>query len=479
MNKTILFATLVAPLAAPASLYAQADKPNIVFIFADDHCYDCVGALSQDKIYTPNLDNLLDRGTLFTHAFNQGAWNGAVSVASRAMLATGVNVWKAQDCVQQENVSTWPLKMREAGYETYITGKWHVDGVKIDGQFDHAKNIRGGMATQSADCYNRLFIKGTPDKWQPYDTSYGGQFKGGKHWAEVVKDDAIEYIDMAKQSDEPFFMYLAFNSPHDPRQSPKEYVDMYNVDDILVPDNFLAQYPYADEVGCPKTLRDERLAPFPRTEYSIQVNRMEYFAMISHLDAQIGAIVDELERSGKMDNTYIIYTADHGLAVGDHGFLGKQNMYDASMRVPFIVVGPDVEAGKRIDDLIYVQDVMATALDWAGSEDAESVDFQSLRPQIEGRKKDIVRRDAVYGAYLDLQRSIRTDEYQMLIYPDADVVRLYNIEKDPHAINDLAGDKKYHKTMKQLFAKLQALQPEMGDKLDLEGVFNKFIEAHQ
>ncbi len=476
MNKTLLFATFVAPLAAPAALFAAtAEKPNIVFIFADDHSYNCIGSLAEDKIYTPNLDKLIERGTLFTHAFNQGAWNGAVSVASRSMLATGVNVWKAHDRVRQENVPTWSKHMREAGYETYITGKWHVDGVKIDGQFDHTEHIRGGMANQSADCYNRKFIKGQPDKWQPYDTSYGGHFKGGKHWAEVVKDDAKSYIEMAKESDKPFFMYLAFNSPHDPRQSPKEYVDMYNADDILVPDNFLAQYPYAAEVGCPKSLRDERLAPFPRTEYSILVNRMEYYAMISHLDTQVGAILDELEKSGKMDNTYIIYTADHGLSIGDHGFLGKQNMYDASMRMPFIVVGPGVEAGARVDDLIYMQDAMATALDWASSDALSSVDFQSLRPQLEGRKRDIVRREAVYGAYLDLQRSIRTDEYQMMIYPAVKVVRLYNIKKDPNAMVDLAGDKKYRKVMKKLFAQFEELQAEMGDELQLADLFDDFI----
>ncbi|MFI3322428.1 MAG: sulfatase-like hydrolase/transferase [Rikenellaceae bacterium] len=484
MKKEILAGTIALTLIPTLSIGAQKnEKPNIVFIFADDHSYECVGDIGRDKVITPNLDRLLKNGTHFTHAFNQGAWHGAVSVASRSMLATGANLWKVNDVIKTNNANQndasyvhrpyWTEMIKKEGYDTYFTGKWHVNGVKVDEVFDTAKNVRGGMADQHDDCYNREFIEGTPDKWTSYDESYGGQWQGGKHWAEVVKDDAVEYMDMVKDSDNPFFMYLAFNSPHDPRQAPKEFFDKYSLDDITVSENFVGKYEFADDIGCSVKLRDERLAPFPRTEYSVKLNRKEYYAMITHMDHQIGEILDALEKSGKMDNTYIIYTADHGISIGDHGFLGKQNQYDASVRVPFIVVGPDVPKNKQIDDLIYVQDAMATTLDIAGSDGTEIVDFKSVLPLINDKKAE--KRDAVYGAYMTLQRMIRTEEYKMIIYPDINVVRLYNIKKDPLEMVDLAKNSKYRKTLEQLFKQFKELQVEVEDKLDVTAAFNAFM----
>ncbi|MFI3293604.1 MAG: sulfatase-like hydrolase/transferase [Rikenellaceae bacterium] len=475
---------------------ALVETPNIVFIFADDHCFNCLGSSGLDNIKTPNLDRLMESGTHFTHAFNQGGWNGAISAASRAMLITGENMWRAAqhsnyipelqqpknwpiDVAQLESAdkvpfgTTWPEYMKAAGYDTYITGKWHVD-VPADQVFDHAKNIRGGMPNQSADCYNRVFLEGVEDKWQPYDTSYGGFWKGGKHWSEIVKDDALEYIDMAKRSDNPFFMYLAFNAPHDPRQAPKEYVDMYPLEEVSVPENFLPEYPYKDSIGCWKSLRDERLAPFPRTERSVKVNRQEYYALISHLDTQIGIILDALEATGKLDKTYIMFTADHGISIGDHGFIGKQNMYDAAMRVPLFLAGPGIPKGQKVDELVYLQDVMATALDLSGSCGVDSVDFKSLVPLAIG-EEDAECREAVYGAYTGQQRSVRDKEYKMIIYPKYDLVRLFNVEEDPSEMVDLASNPEYKTKMLEMFKKFKTLQVEMKDPLNVEPHFNRFL----
>ncbi|MFI3287360.1 MAG: sulfatase-like hydrolase/transferase [Rikenellaceae bacterium] len=475
---------------------ALVERPNVVFIFADDYAYNCMGSSGLDNIKTPNLDRLKASGTHFTHAFNQGGWNGAISAASRAMLITGENMWRAashsnyvpdlqkpnnwpQDAKPLETQeivpfgTTWPEYMKMEGYDTYMTGKWHVE-VSPESVFDYAKNIRVGMPKQSEDCYNRLFLEGVEDAWQPYDTSYGGYWEGGKHWSEVLTDDALEYIGMAAMSDNPFFMYLAFSAPHDPRQAPREYVDMYPLDSVSVPENFMGEYPYKDSIGCRASLRDERLAPFPRTERSVQINRQEYYALISHLDTQVGIILDSLEATGKMDETYILFTADHGIAIGDHGFIGKQNMYDASMRVPLILSGPGIERGKEVDALVYLQDVMATALDLVGSEGVDSVDFCSLLPLALG-ESGAEGRSAVYGAYTGLQRSVRDSEYKMIIYPEYDLVRLYNLVDDPLEMNDLAGDSAYRAKLEELFEKFKVLQSLTGDPLDLELFFERFM----
>ncbi len=505
MNKRVLFAPIIAlPFVASITGCANdkraaiLEKPNILFIFADDYCYNCLGSSGLDNISTPNLDRLMASGTNFTHTFNQGGWNGAISAASRAMMITGENIWSAAkhsnyipelqepknwpvDAKQLESAdkvpfaTSFPEYMNQAGYETYITGKWHVD-IDPNDVFDHVKNIRGGMPNQANDCYNRLFLEGVEDKWQPYDTSYGGFWKGGKHWSEVVKDDALEYMAMAKESDDPFFMYIAFNAPHDPRQAPKEYIDMYPLEEISIPENFLPEYPYKDSIGCWTSLRDERLAPFPRTERSVQVNRQEYYALISHLDTQIGEILDALEASGKLESTYIMFTADHGIAIGDHGFIGKQNMYDASMRVPLFLAGPGIPKGQEVDDLVYLQDVMATALDLAGSEGLQAVDFKSLIP-LAIDEDGAERREAVYGAYTGQQRSVRDKEYKMIIYPKYNLVRLFDLEKDPHEMCDLAANPEYKDKLVEMFEKFKTLQVEVEDPLDVTLHFNNFISS--
>ena len=161
-----------------------------------------------------------------------------------------------------------------------------------------------------------------------------------------MANETISFLDQAAVSENPFFMYVAFNAPHDPRQSPREYVDMYPLENISVPENFLPEYPFRDEIGCGADLRDERLAPFPRTAYAVKVHRQEYYAIISHMDAQIKRILEHLEETGQAGNTYIFFTADHGLSVGHHGLMGKQNMFDHSMRPPLIVAGPHVPGGR-------------------------------------------------------------------------------------------------------------------------------------
>ncbi len=364
---------------------ASAAKPNILFLFADDLAFDCVGYAGNDEVKTPNLDRLAIKSTNFTHAYNMGSWSGAVCVASRTMLNTGHFVWRASEVASSLNQQfvpqqrLWSQQMSAAGYDTYMTGKWHVaaDTEKI---FDTVRHVRPGMPKQVPAGYDRP--KSADDKeWLPWDTKNGGFWEGGKHWTEVVADDATDYLDMAAQSEKPFFMYIAFNAAHDPRQSPKEFVDMYPVDPITLPEPFYEEYPFA--VGMNR-IRDEKLAPFPRTHHSVKVNRQEYYAIISHLDREIGRILDHLETTGQADKTVICFTADHGLACGHHGLMGKQNMYDHSLRVPFLISGPNVPKNRQISTPIYLQDMMPTSLELASAEVDEEVDFKSLLPLIRG-----------------------------------------------------------------------------------------------
>ncbi len=447
-----------------------ADKPNILFIFADDQCFETINHLGNKEIETPNLDRIARRGTTFTHAYNMGSWSGAVCIASRTMLNTGRSVWNANaihgKSEQERQAGRWWSEiMKTAGYRTYMTGKWHCRA-KAEKAFDVARDIRPGMPAQTDAGYNRPAGPGN-DTWSPSDPKFGGFWKGGTHWSEVVANHAHDFFDDAKQSEKPFFMYLAFNAPHDPRQSPKEYVAKYPLDKIAVPENYLSIYPYAEPMGAGKSLRDEKLAPFPRTHHAVKVHRQEYYAIITHMDAMIGRILDDLEASGKAENTWIFFTADHGLAVGQHGFMGKQNLYDHSVRVPFMVVGPKVKANAKNNQPVYLQDIMATTLDLADVKKPDHVEFNSVLPLLAGGKSPY---KSIYGGYLKKQRSVRTDQYKLIVYPAAKKLRLYDIVNDPKEMKDLADEPAMAKVKMDLFGELLMLQKQFNDKVDLSAL---------
>lgn len=467
-----IFLILLCLHSLPGALSAN-EKPNFLFIFADDHCHDLIGAYGAE-VHTPNLDRLVESGVSFSNAYSMGSWTPAVCAASRTMLNTGRSVWRANqlnthlaDDVENENF--WSQMLANAGYRTYMTGKWHVS-VAAQEVFQTTADIRGGMPNQVEAGYNRpIDPESYQQGWKPWDPSHGGFWQGGKHWSEIVGDHGVAFLDQASREDQPFFMYLAFNAPHDPRQSPKRYVDLYPLDAITIPSNFLPEYPYNEAMGSGRSLRDERLAPFPRTAYSVRVNRQEYYAIITHMDDQIGRILDALEASGKADKTYIFFTADHGLAVGHHGLLGKQNMFEHSMKPPLIVTGPDVPSQKIIETPVYYQDIMATTLDLAEVEKKDHIEFKSLMPLILNETQQQYR--SIYGAYLDTQRMLRQGKYKLIHYPIVDKQLLFNLEDDPSETVNLATNPEYQSVVKQMSAELRRLEVELSEGGKIEGKY--------
>lgn len=450
---------------------AAGSKPTILFLFADDMTYEVIKAFGHTNIDTPNLDRLVARGTTFSHAYNMGSWSGAVCVASRTMLITGRSIWDAETIYAATDEERragvlWPQLLQTAGYRTFMTGKWHIqtDAAKC---FDVTRHIRPGMPKTVPASYNRPPATGH-DAWSPTHTNLGGFWEGGRHWSEVTADDAIDFLGEAGKQSDPAFLYIAFNAPHDPRQSPQTYLDRYPVERIVLPEPFLHEYPYANAIGAGHGLRDEQLAPFPRTERAIKVHRREYYALVTHLDHQIGRILDTLEASDRADTTWIFFTADHGLAVGHHGLMGKQNQYDHSIRVPFVVVGPGVPAGVTDPTPIYLQDVMPTTLELAGVERPDHIFFQSLVPRLSrGHTSPAPPYESIYGSYLNLQRSVSHDGWKLVVYPKANVIRLYQLSEDPQETIDLADQPDHIVRMRDLFDRLTTLQQELGDSVDL------------
>ena len=160
--------TILLTQKAPANI-SNNKKPNILFIFADDQCYETIAQLGLTDIETPHIDRLMNEGTTFTRAYNMGSWSGAVCVASRHMLNTGRFIWRAEEAskkAEEERASGrfWSENMKSAGYKTYFTGKWHVRA-NAEKCFDVTSNVRGGMPNQTPAGYNRP-LPGKPDPWK-------------------------------------------------------------------------------------------------------------------------------------------------------------------------------------------------------------------------------------------------------------------------------------------------------------------------
>jgi choline-sulfatase len=292
--------------------------------------------------------------------------------------------------------------------------------------------------------------------------SAGPRYEARQHSCELYADSAVGLLQqLAAQSEVPFLLYVAWNAPHDPRQAPKELVDMYPPKKIEVPPNFLPLHPF--DIGA--NGRDEDLAPLPRTPEIVQVHRQEYYALITYMDRQLGRILDALEKSGRADNTYVIVTGDHGLAVGEHGLMGKQNLYDCSVRMPFIINGPGITAGRRIDAMMYQHCLFPTLCELAGIPAPSTVQFPSLLPLLRGERRQMF--DSMYCAYEKFQRSVRTDRYKLILYPQVKQVQLFDLDNDSWEMKNLASDPGQAATVTALFHELKKLQEIVGDKLVL------------
>ncbi len=400
------------------------ERPNFLMLFADDLTFRAVGAKNDLGIKTPNLDRLAARGTTFTHASIQGGLGGAVCVTSRAMLFTGRHIWhcgKDGDLARADKTlyPSWGQTLGNAGYRTFAVGKWHNGQRTLDANFQTARPIVLGGMLESTPVTGPAYHRPAPgNPWTPDDPKWKGHWlpRGADgataHSSERWADAAIDHLGEASKGDRPFFVYVAFHAPHDPRQAPKQYLDVYSPENLKLPPNLLPRHPF-DLGGFGD--RDEILAPYPRTEAIVRTHLHEYAAIISHLDAQIGRVLDALDRSGQAENTVVVFTGDNGLALGQHGLFGKQSLYDHSIRVPLIVAGPGIPSGRRIDALVDIHSLFATTCDMAGVRIPAGVELPSLVPLLTGTKESL--HDDFYGAYIQTQRLVRTEQLEADHHP--------------------------------------------------------------
>jgi arylsulfatase A-like enzyme len=262
-----------------------------------------------------------------------------------------------------------------------------------------------------------------------------------------IADGALEFL--KRKTDKPFFLHVNFTGPHDPLIYPPGYENKYKPAGLKLPPNFLPRHPFdhGNFEG-----RDEQLLPWPRTKEDVLDELSVYYAVIDHIDKQVGRIIGHLRADGRLKNTYVIFTSDHGLALGSHGLMGKQNMYEHTIRVPLVIAGPEVPKDERSEALCYLRDLYPTICDLAGIVTPESVEGKSLKPVITGKQDAIY--SEIYGYFRDKQRMVRNKRYKLIHYPHLDRYQLFDLQKDPHEVNDLSGDKRYNKVFRELQEKL-------------------------
>lgn len=420
---------------------SSADRPNFLVLIADDLRPDGIAALGNPVVRTPNLDALAARSLVFTRA----SCSYPICVASRAEMLTGRHCWEnGVDGMGgkglREGETFWPEALRDAGYDTWHVGKWHISGRPSQrGYTDVAGLFSGGGG--------KFWKEGQADRRGFPVTGYTGwifQSEDGKtlhpelgvgltpEISDQFADAALSLI--RRGGEKPWFCHVNFTAPHDPLFPTREGAGRLREAAIPVPTEFLPEHPF-DHGNFDG--RDERLLPRPRTEDSVRELRRDYFAVIEDLDRAVGRILEGLEKSGEAENTFVIFTSDHGLAAGSHGLSGKQNQYDHTLFVPLFVSGPGIGPG-RTGAMVYLRELFPTTCDLAGVPVPESVTARSFAEVLKGESES--HHEAVFGCFTDTQRSIRTaDGWKLVYYPKIDRWQMFDLNRDPLEMKDLAG----------------------------------------
>lgn len=430
------------------ALAADSAKPNILFLFADDQSADTIAALGNPVIKTPNLDRLARSGLAFTRAYMQGGFNGATCVPSRAMLLAGQSLFRIDEKLLRDE--TWPAAFGRAGYTTFMSGKWHNGAASIPKSFQQARSIFVGGMTDPLKAKLSHLADGkiTPPELSP------------KHACQAFTDETVRFLKEHKGG--PFFCYVPFDAPHDPHIVPPDFPIKYDPEKIPLPPNFLPQHPFNNGE---MTIRDEKLLPWPRPPAGVRAMIAEYYQYITYLDLLIGQILDALEASPHAKNTIIVFAGDSGVARGSHGLIGKQNLYEHSIRVPLIISGPGLPAGKTTDALCYLFDVLPTLGALAGIPAPPASEGANLAPVL--KEPSQPGRAELVFAYQKVQRALRDDRWKLIRYPQINRSQLFDLKTDPFETKDLANEPAHTAKAKEMLARLEKALQQYGDQLPL------------
>ncbi|NOY81067.1 MAG: sulfatase-like hydrolase/transferase [Kiritimatiellaeota bacterium] len=398
-------------------------KPNVLFILTDDQRFDTIGALGNPHIHTPNLDQLVRQGFAFEKEF----CTTPICTPARAEILTGCDSFRNRvpwfGLPINPDLTLLPQAFQRAGFHTIHVGKWHNDGHPRDKGYERTRRVF------PSDNLNEYRQRG---HWMRFNEE-GTETEG--HSTELFTEAALEEL-AAAPADRPWFCCLAYTAPHDPHDSPPPFDTMYDPGTMPLFPNHMPEHPIDNGA---MIIRDELLENWPRTHDVMRRYRCRYYGMISHLDHHIGRLLGRLRATGQLENTLIVFTGDQGLAVGSHGLLGKENMYDHSIASPLIFCGPGVPAGGRSWALSHHVDLFPTLCELAGIETPPSAqDGHSLAPIMHGEAERV--RDAILcefciprgkdASLAHVQRAVRTERWKLVWYADPRRFQLFDLQRD-------------------------------------------------
>ena len=408
-----------------------AERPNILFIIADDQSpFDLKIYDSESSLETPAIDRLAKEGVVFDGAYHMGAWSGAVCTPSRHMVMSGRTLWHLP---RRKNTPSAHVPADLADHT--MAAVFNAAG------YDTMRTCKRGNSYAAANAKFTVVHDAT---------KRGGTDETGSGWHGKQVLDYLNKREASKDAD-PFLIYFGFSHPHDTRDGKPELLAKYgavnhsdpktkpalNSKQPPLPKSYLPAHPF-DNTHL--NVRDEAKVKGVwknRDEATIRNELGREFACSDNIDIQVRRVLDKLETMGELDNTYIVYTADHGMAIGRHGLQGKQNLYEHTWRVPLIVKGPGIKTGSRAQGNVYLLDVLATLCDLAAIDAPKSNEGLSFKPVLTGEKA--VTRDVLYGAYSGGAkpgiRCVKKGNWKLLRYESTkdkvSEVQLFNLAENP------------------------------------------------
>ncbi|MEE2895586.1 MAG: sulfatase-like hydrolase/transferase [Planctomycetota bacterium] len=451
--RSVLVLLAIAALATKAAAEPPPGIRGVVFILADDHRADFLGCAGRTGLATPAIDALARRGVRFTHAYCEGSRSPAVCLPSRSRMLCGLSDWTVPDwstAHRGDDHPLWPEVLRSEGWRTHHVGKWHAGRPWFDRCFESGASVLfGGMGSHwDLVVEDRPLAEGAVTRRPLRDystTEFGGA--------------AVEFLagHLAAEPDRPFALSLCFTAPHDPRTAPDEAEADRRAATVAVPPNLMPVHPFDNGE---MTIRDEELLPWPRTERAVRREIAVYEQMIEEIDRQVATVVDVLDDAGVLEETLVIFAGDHGLAIGSHGLLGKQNLYEHSMRSPLVLAGPGFERPGERRDLAYLRDIPTTILGVASTSPPPDMDGLDLRGPT--MRREILTR------YKDEQRAWTDGRWKVIWHPPIDRWQVFDLDRDPDELHDLAADPDARELVRRLVAELVAARVRHGDEKAFE-----------
>jgi arylsulfatase A-like enzyme len=466
---------------------AAATRPNILFVFTDDHASHAISAYGSEINTTPNLDRLASEGMLLRNAFV----TNSICAPSRAVILTGkhshLNGILDNTLAFDGEQMTFPKLLRGAGYQTAVIGKWHLKSEPTG--FDYWRVLRG-----QGPYYNPVLLG--PE----------GEEEHTGYTTEILTDQALEWLQSGRDSEQPFMLMYQHKAPHRRWEPGPDYLSMY--DDVEIPepatlfddhrsgnrtsarltqDMSIAET--MDEIDLklvpPRSLNEAQLEVWnaayePKNEafraadlagddlvrWKYQRYMQDYLASVAAVDDQLGRVLDYLDESGLADNTVVVYSSDQGFFLGDHGWFDKRWMYEESFRTPLIVRWPGATAAGSIDEhLVQNLDFAQTFLDIAGVAAPEDMQGASLAPLLRGEAPADWRSSLYYHYYeypavhsVRRHYGVRTAQHKLIHYYNIDEWELFDLYADPDEMVNLYGDPGQQPLIDTLKAELQRLR---------------------